>query len=382
MIKICFIDFHIYPLFNANYKDFFGGAQIQLYFLANALAQDNNFDISFIVKDCDQNAIEYFNNIKIYKGPKMNKVSFPKRMINLFPKPRRLVSLIKKINADIYIQRAASEYAGLICSVAHLINKKFIYMSAHDIDCNGQFEKDNGWLNGKLFQYGIRHADLVITQSQIHQNMIKQHHKKTSFILKSAHHIPPSTTAIDQQNRFYTLWVGRCTDWKQPEIFIKLAQTFPHEKFLMIMPAHTNHAYYQKIIQTINNTSNIKHIQYVPFHNIDRYFAYAKIFVQTSSAEGFPNTFVQAAKNKTPIISLSVNPDNFLEKYNCGFCANSDLDKLVSRFQLILNNHKLQSHLSQNAYNYVKTYHNIELIAETFKTTIKNTVHNGSHDLS
>ena len=40
----------------------------------------------------------------------------------------------------------------------------------------------------------------------------------------------------------------------------------------------------------------------------------SKILINTSSFEGFPNTFVQAWANGVPVISLKVDPDNIIKK--------------------------------------------------------------------
>ena len=105
---------------------------------------------------------------------------------------------------------------------------------------------------------------------------------------------------------------------------------------------------------------NLEFIEYVPFDEIDEYFQKAKIFVNTSIKEGFPNTFIQAAKNKTPIISLNVNPDNFLNEYNCGFCSNDDFGEMNKILNKVLNDDDLYKQISENVCNYAKGNHDIE----------------------
>ena len=88
------------------------------------------------------------------------------------------------------------------------------------------------------------------------------------------------------------------------------------------------------------------------------------VLVNTSLYEGFPNTFIQALKNKTPILSLNVNPDDFLTKNEIGFFCRNDFTQMENNLKLLLQNKELYESYSKNAFLYVKNNHNIEEIAK------------------
>ncbi len=50
-IRVCFISPKAYPLFNPNVEAVFGGAEVDLYYLATELAKDDSFTVSFITAD-------------------------------------------------------------------------------------------------------------------------------------------------------------------------------------------------------------------------------------------------------------------------------------------------------------------------------------------
>ena len=90
-------------------------------------------------------------------------------------------------------------------------------------------------------------------------------------------------------------------------------------------------------------------------------FAQAFVFVSTSLFEGFPNTFLQAGKYGVPILSYQVDPDDFIERNNCGIVAHGDFDRLVEGMRAI------QAHwtsgrgrYSSNIRKYVEENHNLE----------------------
>ena len=90
----------------------------------------------------------------------------------------------------------------------------------------------------------------------------------------------------------------------------------------------------------------------MPLEKTDKFFRQAKVLVNTSVAEGWPNTFLQAGAAGTPVLSFQVNPDNYLTKFNCGFIGQN-------QFKQILNNPRQLKTRGQNHLNYVKRYHGL-----------------------
>jgi hypothetical protein len=54
LVRICFIAPKAYLLFNPDVKELFGGAEVDLYFLATELARDKNYAAGFITADYEQ----------------------------------------------------------------------------------------------------------------------------------------------------------------------------------------------------------------------------------------------------------------------------------------------------------------------------------------
>lgn len=363
--SVCFISLDAYPLFNTEVDATVGGAEIQLHSLATSLANLKGFDVSFIVGDFDQPKLENYNNVKVYKLLCFNRFlpTFLTRIIQVF----MLAILMKKIDSDVYIHRTASVLTGIICMFAKLFGKHFIFMTAHEWDCNGIFEKKSGKFKGQIFQYGLRNANLVITQSRKHQSLIKRYHSKNSIVMNSMYKIKEENALLNNKKNT-VLWVARCEDWKRPEVFIELAKKFPKENFVMICPRSLNQMdYFHIILDKASTVSNLEFIKFVPFSKIDTYFRDAKIFVQTSVFEGFPNTFIQAAKNMTPILSLSVNPDNLLGENDCGICANNDEKMLIRSLKRLLKDDSLRCRMGSNAYAYALKSHDIDKIVLRYR---------------
>lgn len=370
-IKVCFVSIYAYHYFNPESKSRFGGAEYQLYLLAKKLASDPEFEVSFVVGDFGHN-IGDVDNIHLYKffdpRPKWKYFRAIKAFINLW-------NNLRKINGDVYIQSSANFETVVVSLFARFKRRKFIYLIAHDDEV--KLEKPEwmapngivGEIRWKLFKNALRNSDLVLAQHEEQRHDLERNYKKGSKVRLYAHKITKPEINIDQKK--YILWVARGEKWKQPEIFLKLSEKFPNEKFVMVMPATNDLEYFNHIKSAASKLKNLEFIDMVPFDKIDEYFLHAKIFVNTSRSEGFPNTFIQAALARTSILSLNINPNQMLEKFQMGFWANGNTDKLSNFLTQIVNDNNQLQKIGDQAYNYVKTHHDLDVITENDKQLIK-----------
>ncbi len=358
-LNICFVSMLGYPLYNRNCVSqiFGGGAAVQLYILSKELAENENFQVNIITGNdhFTKNKIELLGKIKIFNiRPHKRKISYYfLSLLNL------LITLIR-IKPDVVIQRGGNKFSGICAFYCKYYKKKFLFSIANLTDVNGKHEE--GFL-GKFFKYGIENATHIVAQNKNQINELEKY-KKRKFnnftLIKSSYEIEDHLLT----NKKHILWVARAINWKRPELFFKLAKNFSNESFVMICNKTDNKIENIKYWKTIKNKalkiSNVTFIDFVPFYEINQYFKKAKIFINTSIYEGFPNTFVQAFVNKTPVISLNVNPDNILTYHKLGSYCNNDFNAMVRNLKNLLNNKDMYSQYSQNCYNYVFNNYNIK----------------------
>ena len=160
---------------------------------------------------------------------------------------------------------------------------------------------------------------------------------------------------------------------KQPELFCELARQFPEEEFIIIAPRFATDPEYTDFSERIKGIENLTYRERVPFSEIDNYFKNAKLFVNTSTYEGFPNTFVQACKHGVPIVSLQVNPNSILDTFKLGYCVKK-IEFLAKRMRELLNDKTLYDKLSSHCVEYARTYHDIKNVIKEFREMLKKTI--------
>ncbi len=356
--KICFISFNSYPLFENKSTKYFGGAELQISLIVKELSKDRQFDVNLIVGDFGQKQVIKKGRIKIYKA-------FEKNCFNLRG-VFNFINLLRRIEADIYVERTMNPKVGLVALFCRLSKKKFIYMLAHDWDCKTDHYLYLGRFGRLLFNYGIKQADLIIAQTKTQQKKLKSNFGLKSQVMPS---VAQNCRLRKNTQRKFVLWVGRADYWKQPIKLIELAKALPHENFVMICRKGMDSNLFNQVKNLAEKQKNIKFFSAVPIEEILSYFARAKVLVNTSLAEGFSNTFIQAGSALTPVLSLIVNPDDYINRFKCGRVVNNNHDQLIKQCRIILKNQKLAEKMGKNHYEYMRKHHSLENI-NIFKQTI------------
>lgn len=369
-IKVCFISHFGYPLYNKKCKEpFGGGAEVQLYLLSKEFAKNENLEVSVITGSfkINDNSVEIIDNIFIYKV-----LPLKKKITNYFKGVIIFFKTLIKIKPDVVIQRCASVTTFLSTVYSKLLKKKFIYSISHENDVNGVSEKG---ILGKFFKSGLDNASFIVAQNN-DQIIALENYKNRSIenirVIRSGFEI----NIIDDCIKKSILWVGRAIQFKRPYIYLKLAQKFPNEKFIIICKKDIDENYKRTIYDEAYALTNLELIEFVPFHEINQFFKNAKVLVNTSTNEGFPNTFIQALMNKTPILSQNVDPDDILTKRKIGINCNNSFIKMVNSLRKLLNNRSFYESYSNNGYSYVLNNHNIKDIANKWIKLIKKVLKN------
>ncbi|MFH1371295.1 MAG: glycosyltransferase family 4 protein [Planctomycetota bacterium] len=348
----------IYPLLNPKAPGVQGGSEVDFYMLATELAKDRRFRVSVVTGDFGQADVETMGNITIFKAADIQRKPLT-GMVALW-KAMRLA------DADIYFKKGAAFTTDLVALFCRLHHKIFFLRTGTDYECNGSYLREFP-LKGRTYLWSLRQAKRVFVQKTADSPKLLQTTGVNAIAVPNGHRINDLQDAL----RDCILWVGRTDVLKQPELFIRLAKEIPSEQFVMICQKAKGDAHYDELVRLAAGVDNLKFIEYVPFQEIDRYFQRAKVLVNTSSAEGFPNTFIQAGKCGTAILTLNTNPDGFLDRFNCGLCANGDWDKFVDSLKRLLRENR-HIEMGKNARKYVEETHDISKIVEQYKKCLMN----------
>jgi len=289
------------------------------------------------------------------------------------------VSELRSIDADVYYFRNIHDVP-LLSLTRLLADGKTIFNISHDSQCSkildfsdvrkkqsrvlSTLKQCRGAMNRALLW--CPHKLFVQTAHQ--QETLANNRGIDSEIIGNGHPVPE--TVGPKSDPPEVLWLASLKRWKHPEHFIEVAdrcEDLDCQFTLVGRPSDEN------LLETVESkVAEIDNLQYLggctPAES-NELIERASIFVSTSTGEGFPNTFIQSWLRKTPVLSLSFDPDNVLERFDTGRVS-GNIDRLESDVRELVENEELRYRMGDAARAYATENHSIELIVDRFEEAI------------
>lgn len=337
-----------------------GGAEVQQTLLAPAL-QKLGYKVTFLVPDLGQpDKVVTGQGITLIKTREQFKGGGIRRNLQDM---RLLFKALGRAGADIYYQRTSMTITGIVSFYCSQQKKKFVFSVASNMDLDGTTRKQMKPHYHRLYWYGLTHADAVIVQTDDQMHLLKQNVGKDGVVIRST--FPSPDLAGAPSDKEYVLWVGNYREVRRPGLMIDLVAGLPQYKFVMVGgPFAGEESLFTESLARGENLPNLKITGAVPYKEVGRYFSKAKLFVNTSSIEGFPNTYLQAWSRRLPVIA-TFDADNLIARYGLGrFCK--DEGELKGSVSAFMENDDLRESVGTKALQYVQENHSLEAVAAQY----------------
>ena len=319
-MKICFVGIDNLPLLAPEYRGHhIGGESVQQTLLARALARRGH-DVSMVVHDYGQVDGAERGSIRIFKAYRPDAGLPVLRFMH--PRWTGMWSALMRADADLYYTSCAGMHVGLLALFCRRFRKRFVYRTASDADCDRsrvrvfvRFARDR-W----LYAYGLRRADAVLVQSASQAETLARSYglaSRVAGMLVEKPQPPASARDID------LLWVGSIQPVKRPDRVLELADRLPELKIHMVGgPLSGQEALFLDVERAASARTNLSFHGRLPYWDTNELYGRAKVLVNTSDIEGFPNSYLQAWIRGVPVVTL-IDPDRVIEREGLGLAVKS-----------------------------------------------------------
>lgn len=320
--KICFIEALAYPVLSGDTRQSStGGESVQHTLLAKAFAE-LGWQVSLISRDVGQEDGAVIDGVQVWKTYTQKSGLPGIRFIH--PRLTSIWRALKRADADIYFQSCAGLMTGAVARFVASRQRQMIFRAAHDTDFKPGEELINQDRDRHFYRYGLKRAGLISVQSEVQQQLLSDNYGLPSVVVDMAAEIPPS--APEEARDIDVLWVNNFRQFKRPEIVLDIARAMPDTSFVMIGgPMRTDPGLFEQIEEEARNIKNLNFVGPVPYSEVNSYFSRAKVFLNTSDSEGFPNSFLQAWVRCVPVVSY-FDPDGFIERHGLGSSPDTQND--------------------------------------------------------
>jgi glycosyltransferase involved in cell wall biosynthesis len=323
--RICFLGLDNLAVLSPDHAHLpAGGEPVQQTLLARALAR-RGFDVSMVVASLGQPDGATFDGIRTF-GSFDPDAGIP---ILRFIHPRwtSVMAQLRRVDADVYYTSCASTGVAQIVRAARALGAGSVFRIASDSDCDPARLLIRLWRDRKIYEHGLARVDRILAQSAFQSDLMRRNYQRDSRVAGMLVE-PAAAPAAFSARQCDALWVSNIRQVKRPDILLQVAGEMPDLSFHMVGgPLPGAEAMFDEVGAAARALPNLEFAGLVPYRRVSRAYAQARVFVNTSDVEGFPNSFLQAWINGVPVVSF-FDPDGVIAREGLGVAVRSRAEML------------------------------------------------------
>ncbi|MCH8854511.1 MAG: glycosyltransferase family 4 protein [Planctomycetes bacterium] len=366
--SICFVALKAYGLLSGREDiQHIGGAEVQQTLIARELAR-RGYRVSFVVLDHGQPDGEDLDGIRVFKAFRRDAGVFGVRFLH--PRMTRLWAAMRRADAEIYYQRNGGNETGAAAAWCRRHRRRFIFAVAHDAECDRRLPYIDTFRERALYRYGLWQADTVVTQTATQQRLMRNEFDRESTVIRSCA-LDPGGRTIERHERACQprlVWLGRFAPVKGLEHLLDIAELCPEFQFDVVGDANADSAYVRAFRTRALRIPNVALCGRVPYTRVDNVYRGASALLNTSEAEGFPNTFLEAWSRGLPVLSR-LDPDNLITEHGLGIVAN-EVGELARQIKEFFGLPALRERCSMGARRYFLRSHTVQVAVDAYERVL------------
>jgi glycosyltransferase involved in cell wall biosynthesis len=346
--KICIVGLDSYGMLTGDAGKYVGGEAVQHVLLARAW-RDLGCDVSMIVYDeGDGSMPREVDGIRVV--PAYVRTAGIPGLRFFHPRASKLVAAMIAADAEIYYQSPAGANTGITAWFCRMTGRKFLFRVASDSDV----EKEHGRIrfarDRMLYDFGLKRADAIAVQTDFQAQQLRQNHGLEGTVINMLVE-PPARRATPLAKDIDVLWVSNLRPLKRPELALELARQLPDIHFTLAGgPMPRGRTYFDDVAAAAARLPNVTMLGAVAYADTGALFDRAKLLLNTSSVEGFPNTFLQAWIRGVPVVSF-FDPDGLVQRLQLGRIATS-MDDMRESLRSLIDVQTYRENLGRRARDY------------------------------
>lgn len=353
-MKIVFVEEMIYA-YATEASSAVGGAERQQWFLARALAA-----AGWVVTVGVRNALT-LNQRVVIEGVEFVGIG-QKHLLWAW------YHFIVSERPDWFYWRCANHLLGPLVAIAKIMGVRTIFAAAFDrhVDIRHALLFRRHWW--PLYALGLLWTDRIFLQNERQLSGLPARLREKASIVPSMNTETPTPKPHSLRAK-YVAWVAMLRESKRPDLLVCIANKAPEIQFIICGGPTTFTAvpgYSEQFVDVFRTLPNVEYRGQVPPEEASRVIADAALLLSTAGEEGFPNTFLQAWAAGTPVVSLTVDPDRIIERYNLGKISLA-AEQAVEDIRMLLNSEQDREAISCRAREYVTKNHSVQAVIRIFE---------------
>lgn len=330
-LRVCFVNLGAYGTLDASLAHPVGGEEVQHALLASALARRAEVSVSMVTCDIGQGRRRRTHGIDVHA---CYRPSAGVRGLRFVPRWIGLHRALAAADADVYYVSCAGALLGQVALFTSIKQRALVFRVASDGDCDPRRMLVGSVKERVLYRLGLRRATRITVQTEEQQRMLRTRLGLDGRVVPMLVDAP-ATQVSSAPRDIDVLWVANLRALKQPGKLVALARRLPHRRFCLVGGAVAGE---EEVARQLHHAAaaapNLQLTGRLAYRDTLALFDRARLFVNTSRIEGFPNTFLQAWSRGVPVVSF-VDPDALIARAGLGAAVDDD-DALVEQVERML----------------------------------------------
>ncbi len=359
-VSVCFVSMEAYATLRPGVAKEAGGAGFQVVQLARGL-RDLGHPVGFVVGDYGQPTEENIDGFLVLRA---NRVAYDRSIRRGLSNLWRLWQAMRRADADFYVLRSTRFLAPFVYLYSRLLGRRYVFMVASLSHILDEELEGLGGLFRRLYIFTLRKADRVTVQSCEQQVLLDNNFGVRASVVPNGIEVPPFRGPRFEAE-YDAAWIGTIKPVKRPDRLLAFAAAHSGLRLLVVGGPGSDHGYYERMVRAFAAAPNIDYVGFIPPNKIHECYDKARLLLNTSDYEGFPNTFLYAWSRGIPVASLDVDPDNVLSGDGLGVIDPSP-ERLAGLVAELLADEGRYAEMARRCHEHVSRVHALPRAVEAF----------------
>ncbi len=367
-MRILFFDDRIPYLLKGD-NNVIGGATIRLYALAKGLTSLGH-TVAFLTWN---GANAFANKKEVFELIESYDQSGGIKGIRFFTRKLSMLKSAKAYKPDVVLQISAAINTGVMSYVAKRLKVPAIFLPASNADADRKYKNYLSKSSQKLYEYGVRNADLIICQNGYQYKNFKDNFPNTerTIIHNPYFHEGKLPKILNRNERKYIAWVGNFSIFKNVPAACEIIKALPEVLFKLAgKETHKTDPATKTALDELKKLKNVEFVGHIERDEILDFLGKAYALFNTSIFEGFSNTFLEAFAAGTPIITRQkIDPDDIIATNGLGIIVKEN-EQIADAIKALINDTNYDT-MTQKCQAYLVSNHESSVIAGQLEQSIK-----------
>ena len=349
-----------YPNLRPGVAEEAGGAGFQLLEIARVL-RDRGWPVAFVVGDYGQPFHEVIDGFDVYRA---NRVAYDKSVRRSLDNLGRLWRAMKAARARHYVLRSTRFLSFFVMVYARLLGGRYTFMVANLPHCLREELEGLPKIFRRLYALSLRWGHGVTVQSQEQKQLLLENFGIDAPVIPNGIAVPPLVAPrLDGEHDI--VWVASFKPQKRADVLIAMIRLLPGRRFLVAGGPGPDLQRSQLLMDELAALPNVTFVGFVPPDQVGDVYGKARLFLNTSDWEGFPNGFLYAWSRGLPVASLKVDPDGVVRERDLGL-VDPDPARLAAAMDRLLDDPERYAAMALRCHGHVAAAHSLERLADAF----------------